>query len=171
MDKNTLIGFGLIGAVVIGFSIYNRPSEAEVERAKRYQDSIQTVARVEAEKKVTEQLAAVQSTATLDTTSLFYTAAAGTEKQVTLENDLVKLTLSNKGARVTTATLKAYNGQDGNPLILFDESDSQMNFAFEGKSENIVTENLYFNPINVTDSTVTMRLATANGGYIDFDYK
>ncbi len=25
MDKNTLVGFALIGAVVIGFSIYNRP--------------------------------------------------------------------------------------------------------------------------------------------------
>ena len=24
MDKNTLVGFALIGAVVIGFSIYNR---------------------------------------------------------------------------------------------------------------------------------------------------
>ncbi|MGL4851502.1 MAG: membrane protein insertase YidC [Phocaeicola sp.] len=171
MDKNTLIGFGLIGAVVIGFSLYNRPSEAEVERAKRYQDSIQTVALQEAEKKITEQLTAAQTPATLDTTSLFYSAAAGAEKQVVLENELVKLTLSNKGGRVTAATLKEYNGQDGNPLILFDEKDAQMNFAFEGKSENILTENLFFDPINVTDSTVTMRLATSNGGYIDFDYK
>lgn len=29
MDKNTLVGFALIGAVVIGFSIYNRPSQEE----------------------------------------------------------------------------------------------------------------------------------------------
>ena len=41
MDKNTLVGFILIGAVLIGFSIYNRPSQEEMERAKRYQDSIQ----------------------------------------------------------------------------------------------------------------------------------
>mgnify|MGYP000411679404 FL=1 len=30
---------------------------------------------------------------------------------------------------------------------------------------------MYFQPTNVTDSTVTMRLAANNGGYIDFDYK
>ena len=46
-----------------------------------------------------------------------------------------------------------------------------MNFAFEGKNENILTEDLYFRPTNVTDSTVTMRLATNGAGYIDFDYK
>lgn len=33
MDKNTLVGFALIGAVVIGFSIYNRPSQEEMARA------------------------------------------------------------------------------------------------------------------------------------------
>ena len=29
MDKNTLVGFALIGAVVIGFSIYNRTNQGE----------------------------------------------------------------------------------------------------------------------------------------------
>ena len=89
----------------------------------------------------------------------------------TLENDLVKITFTNKGGRVCAATLKDYNGQDGKPLELFDEKDSGMNFAFEGKNENILTEDLYFRPTNVTDSTVTMRLATNGAGYIDFDYK
>ena len=51
------------------------------------------------------------------------------------------------------------------------KKDSGMNFAFEGKNENILTEDLYFRPTNVTDSTVTMRLATNGAGYIDFDYK
>ena len=50
MDKNTLVGFALIGAVVIGFSIYNRPSQEEMARAKHYQDSIQAIAQKEAER-------------------------------------------------------------------------------------------------------------------------
>ena len=50
MDKNTLVGFALIGAVVIGFSIYNRPSQEEMARAKHYQDSIQAIAHKEAER-------------------------------------------------------------------------------------------------------------------------
>ena len=171
MDKNTLVGFALIGAVVIGFSIYNRPSQEEMARAKHYQDSIQAIAQKEA---AMQEQAAQQSAAytiQADSTSLFYGASQGTEQLTTLENDLVKITFTNKGGRVCAATLKNYNGQDGKPLELFDEKDSGMNFAFEGKNENILTEDLYFRPTNVTDSTVTMRLATNGAGYIDFDYK
>ena len=29
MDKNTLVGFALIGAVIVGFGIYNRPSQED----------------------------------------------------------------------------------------------------------------------------------------------
>ena len=172
MDKNTLVGFALIGAVVIGFSIYNRPSQEEMARAKHYQDSIQAIAQKEAERQA--QAATTQSqnaTLHLDSTSMFYGASQGAEQLTTLENNVVKLTFTNKGGRVCAAILKDYNGQDGKPLMLFDEKDSGMNFAFEGKNENILTEDMYFQPTNVTDSTVTMRLAANNGGYIDFDYK
>ena len=171
MDKNTLVGFTLIGAVLIGFSIYNRPSQEEMERAQRYQDSIQAIALQETAK--LEAKAAAQSTQalTLDSTSLFFGANQGTEQFTTLENNLVKVTFSNKGGRVVSATLKDYNNQQGEPLTLFNEEESAMNFAFEGKNENILTEDLFFQPMNVTDSTVTMRLQTTGAGYIDFAYR
>ncbi len=172
MDKNTLVGFALIGAVVIGFSIYNRPSQEEMAHAKHYQDSIQAIAQKEAERQAQAAMTQSQNaTLHLDSASMFYGASQGTEQLTTLENNVVKLTFINKGGRVCAATLKDYNGQDGKPLTLFDSKDSGLNFAFEGKNENILTEDMYFQPTNVTDSTVTMRLAANNGGYIDFDYK
>ena len=170
MDKNTLVGFVLIGAVLIGFSYWNRPSQEEMERAQRYQDSIQT-AQLEAAR--LEAQAAAQSTQalTLDSTSLFFGANQGTEQFTTLENNLVKVTFSNKGGRVVSATLKDYNNQQGEPLTLFNEEESALNFAFEGKNENILTEDMFFQPTHVTDSTVTMRLQTTGAGYIDFAYR
>ena len=171
MDKNTLVGFILIGAVLIGFSIYNRPSQEEMERAKRYQDSIQTVAQQEAAKLEAETAALNSQALTLDSTSLFFGANQGTEQFTTLENNLVKVTFSNKGGRVVSATLKDYKDQKGQPLTLFNEQESVMNFAFEGKNENILTEDLYFQPTNVTDSTLTMRLQTTGNGHIDFAYR
>ena len=72
MDKNTLVGFTLIGAVLIGFSIYNRPSQEEMERAQRYQDSIQTVALLEQAKRDAEAEAQNIQALTLDSTSLFF---------------------------------------------------------------------------------------------------
>ena len=171
MDKNTLVGFALIGAVLIGFSIYNRPSQEEMERAQRYQDSIQAIALQETAKLEAEAAAQSAQALTLDSTSLFFGANQGTEQFTTLENNLVKVTFSNKGGRVVSATLKDYNNQQGEPLTLFNEEESAMNFAFEGKNENILTEDLFFQPMNVTDSTVTMRLQTTGAGYIDFAYR
>ena len=171
MDKNTLVGFTLIGAVLIGFSIYNRPSQEEMERAQHYQDSIQAIAQQEAAMREAEAAAQSAQALTLDSTSLFFGANQGTEQFTTLENNLVKVTFSNKGGRVVSATLKDYNNQQGEPLTLFNAEESAMNFAFEGKNENILTEDLYFQPIQVTDSTVTMRLQTTGAGYIDFAYR
>ena len=171
MDKNTLVGFLLIGAVLIGFSIWNRPSQEEMERARRYQDSIQAVAMQEAAKLEAEAEELSKQALTLDSTSLFFGANQGTEQFTTLENNLVKVTLSNKGGRIVSAILKDYKNQEGEPLVLFNEEESAMNFAFEGKNENILTEDMFFQPINVSDSTVTMRLATTGAGYIDFAYR
>ena len=39
MDKNTLVGFGLIGAVLIGFTFLQRPSEKQLIAQKHFQDS------------------------------------------------------------------------------------------------------------------------------------
>ena len=82
MDKNTLVGFALIGAVVIGFSIYNRPSQEEMARAKHYQDSIQAIAQKEAERQA--QAATTQSqNATLH--------KRGNETLIPRGDDVVKL--------------------------------------------------------------------------------
>ena len=170
MDKNTLVGFVLIGAVLIGFSYWNRPSQEEMERAQRYQDSIQT-AQLEAARLEAQAAAESVQALTLDSTSLFFGANKGTEQFTTLENNLVKVTFSNKGGRVVSATLKEYMNQQGEPLTLFNGEESALNFAFEGKNENILTEDMFFQPTHVTDSTVTMRLQTTGAGYIDFAYR
>ena len=43
MDKNTIIGFGLIAAIVIGFTWFNKPSKEQLEQQKKYNDSIAQV--------------------------------------------------------------------------------------------------------------------------------
>lgn len=170
MDKNTLVGFVLIGAVIVGFGIYNRPSQEERARAQHYQDSIQQV--IKQQEKVQEQKAAAAiEAARPDSSSLFFQSAQGTEQFTVLENDLVQLTFSNKGGRVSKAMLKEYKDQQKQPLVLFDGKDASISFGFEGKNENILSDQMYFEATNVTDSTVTMRLNAANGGHLDFNYR
>lgn len=172
MDKNTLTGFILIAAVLIGFSYFSRPSEAELA-ARRQQDSIETVARQEAQKALDakEKAEIAQKVqAALDTTSLFYAHRTGEAKPVVLENELVKLTFNTRGGSVQKAELKEYKNQQGEPVILFDEKDADMQFMLAGKMENIYSGDYFFTPVNVTDTTVTMRLQAANGGTMDFNY-
>ena len=74
MDKNTIIGFILIAAVLIGFSIYNKPSEEEIKAQEEW------VAKQEAEHKKAQeekQKAKIaqeekQKAMMEDTTALFY---------------------------------------------------------------------------------------------------
>lgn len=170
MDKNTLVGFALIGAVIVGFGIYNRPNQEERARAQHYQDSIQQVIQKQEEiKKAQEEIA--EKTIQIDSTSAFFQATQGQEQFLTLENDLLTLVFSNKGGRVCKATLKDYKDQKQEPLILFDESDASLNFGFEGKNENIISNQMYFEATNITDSTVSMRLKASNGGYLAFNYR
>ena len=170
MDKNTLVGFALMGAVIIGFGIYNRPSQEEMARAQQYRDSIQAV--VEQQEALEKaQAAKAEMPVALDSASTFFQASQGVEQTVTLENELISLTFSNKGGRISKAVLKEYNDQQHQPLTLFDSEDGSISFGFEGKNENIRTRQLFFEPVNVTDSTVTMRLPATGGGNLDFTYR
>ena len=170
MDKNTLVGVVLIGVVIVGFGIYNRPSQEERAQAQHYQDSIQQVIR-QKEAEARKQAALAEEAALADTTSVFFGATQGEETFTTLENELVKLKFTNKGGRVCSATLKEYNDQKHQPLVLFDGEDASLNFSFDGKMENVNSGRMYFEAVNATDSTVTMRLKASNGGYLDFNYR
>ena len=171
-NKSTVIGWILIFAVMVGFIWMNQPTEeqlAEQERARALRDSI---AAVEAQNELDKSLAEARYNQLLlqDSTSALRMAAQGEEQTFTLENKLVKLTFSNRGARVTSAILKDYTNQEGLPLELFDANDESICFMLDGKNENIVTEKLYFQPIVVTDSTLVFRMPVSTG-HLDFSYR
>lgn len=172
MDKNTLTGFILIAAVLIGFSYFSQPDEAE-RQAQFTRDSIASVERMKAEelqraKENEEILQRVQ--AALDSTSLFYAHRQGTPQPIVLENEVVKLTLSTKGGVIKQAELKTYKNQQGGHVVLFDETDANMKIMLTGKTENIDSEDFFFTPVNATDSTVIMRLQAADGRFLDLSY-
>ena len=190
MDKNTILGFVLIALIIIGFSQLNKPSEIELANQVRYNDSIALVQKAAVEKQaaVTKEKTAISpdSLSSNDTTALskitdsfgdFNTAAVGEEKFYTLENELVKLTFSSKGGRVTSAQLKKYRTHDSLPLVLFDAKESNMGFTFVTNNNRVVNStDLYFEPVSgVTkdakgNQTLILRLKTAGKGYLDFAY-
>lgn len=172
MDKNTITGLVLIGALLVGFSFLSRPSEEQLAVQKQYYDSIAVVQKQEEalKAKATAALAHEKEEANIDSTSLFHQALQGEESFTTIENNLVQITLDNKGGRVYSALLKEYNGQDEKPIVLFNANDVALSFNFYNKKETIQTKNYYFKAVNQSDSSVTMRLAADSSSYIDFTY-
>ena len=174
MDKNNIIGFVLIAAVLIGFGIWSQPS-AEQIAAQQKQDSIENVARAKAENAA--KLAAQQKTAQAkaaveaDTTALFYAALQGNATDVVLKNKSVELTVNTKGGVVSKAVIKNFEDRNGNKdVTLFDSKTQSLNFALAAKEVNINTAALYFTPSNQTASTVTMTAVAGAGKSLVIDY-
>ena len=61
MNKNNIIGFTLMALVLIGFSIYNQPSDAEIAEMRK-QDSLANAANIANEKAIEAQKQAAAST-------------------------------------------------------------------------------------------------------------
>ncbi|SHI67933.1 YidC/Oxa1 family membrane protein insertase [Tangfeifania diversioriginum] len=188
MDKNSIIGIILIFGILIVFSIMNQPSEEDIEAAKRRRDSI---AQVEAEKKALEQQQAEQqSEETLSETVLpdtinadaelqqkidefgvFGKAAIGDQEFYTIENNLLKITLTNKGGRIYSVELKDYQTHDSLPLILFDGDETQFGLSFFAQNRSIQTDQLFFEPSFTQQSLVVSgpEVSTGNEGRLKFN--
>ena len=166
MDKNTIIGILLIGAVIIGFSIYNQPSEEQIKAqqellAKQEADKKKAVEQQKAAQKKQEE---IKKQTLEDTTALFHQALTGSAENIVLKNDKLELTINSKGGTVTKAVIKDYKSLDGaKDVTLFDEKDQSLSFKIDGKEKNINTEELFFSASEKTDSTVTLT-ATAGAG-------
>jgi YidC/Oxa1 family membrane protein insertase len=182
MDKNTWIGFGLIAAIIIGFSFLNRPSKEELAARQRTQDSIALVRAQEAEAQlISEQIAKELEAAQQANTSTeqlaeqmaalygpFAPAAQGEEGTIVLENEKVRLGIARRGGRIAKAELKDYKayGDSVNDLCLFQGEESRLNFTLITNNSRILsTENMYFTVAGQTtdsegNTTLVMRLNT-----------
>lgn len=183
MDKNNIIGFLLIAAVLIGFSWYNQPS-AEEQRAAFVKDSIEQANKSQSEKaaqmeKNKRQQAEKQKVLS-DTTSLFHKALTGNVERIVLKNKKVELTFSSKGAYVEQAIIKGYVGHnikvkngsaDKKYLTLFSGADQSISYLLNAKETNINTAELYFVPSEVSDSTVTFIADAGEGKSLTLKYE
>ena len=179
-----------MAAVLIAFSWYSRPSEAQL-KAQRERDSIAAaqLAQQETQSTVPGGSSAGTTTASAataglvadstgnlvpDSASILFAAAQGTEERITLENDLVKLTINTRGGIIEDAELKNYKDQQKENVHLVSAKDAQMILSLATKQENIVTSDLFFQPVTVPEGSpegqsTTLRLPLP-GGSLDIDY-
>ncbi len=172
MNKNTLIGFILVGAVLFGWMMWMTPSKKELAEQQRVQDSIQRAKReayildsirYAEQEQLNDSLRALQVAAgdtLVDSTALaqkaynerlsrygvFASASEGEEQTWTIENKIQKIAFSSKGGFVKSVELKDYKTYDSLPLMSFDPETANFDLSFFAKNRTINTSELYFKP-------------------------
>ena len=182
MDKNSIIGFVLIGAILFGFTFYSS-KQAEKQRAwQAYQDSIaraEQLVQMQADSAAYAQLHANDTLAQASPVATqavavyrdsLLEAASGAEGQVLkLENEKLAVAFTTKGAQPLSVRVKDYTNYDRSDLYIFHEGQSEMGYIIYA-GENINTKDFVFTVAEQTDSSLVMRLPFAGGGYIQQRY-
>ncbi len=169
MDKNTIIGFLLIALVLIGFSYWSRPSEEEKQKIAQEQAA---AALAQEQTQAQEQAQENHNVAPviMDSTSIFFAHHTGTAGNIILKNNKVVVSLNTKGGTVNGAQILGYKNQQGEDVRLLADGENSLAVSLPAKTENINFDELYFDVIDQTDSTVTMHLTAANGGSLEVKY-
>lgn len=181
MNKNTVIGFVLIGLILIGFSWYNTKNFKEQERARFVADSI---ARVEALKNapkidsavlaLNDSIAAARAQEHRLMTpvykdSLLEAASKAAEEFYTLENDKIKVVFTSKGAQASQVLVKDYYTHDSLDLYIIRKNASKFAIDFY-TDQQLSTSDFNFTKVAQTDSSIVMRLPYGENAYIDHIY-
>ncbi|NQU33971.1 MAG: membrane protein insertase YidC [Bacteroidetes bacterium] len=164
MNKNSIIGFILIAGIMIGYTYWMAPSEEQIARQQFVADSIaqvnqqkaielaKTTKIIEETQQIEESVAEVTQSQSENFSELknkydlFANAALGEEQLYIIENDLIKLEISNKGGAIKTVELKDYETYDSLPVILLDPETSKFGLSFFSNNRIINTENFFFTP-------------------------
>ena len=185
MDRNTFYGFLAIGAILIGFSYYTSKQSEKYAQEKHRLDSI-AAEKVAAEKAYGSETAAPTGTATeqqntLSSQALTTQTARGEQSFYTIENDVVAVTITNRGGRVYSVRIKNYQAYNSKPLVLFegDKNDFALTF-YTSDSRNFTTSDFDFRPQTSETSytlaeneaayTFVMRLQVGEGQLVDYEY-
>lgn len=185
MDKKTLIGLIVIGAILFGFTWYNASIQqkyAQEQQALTATQETESTDTIVPEVRQPDTLQAANQLERHIGSSLFQ-ATTGTEKKIEVENDLMKVIFSNKGGKVASVVLKDYLTYQGTPLVLFPDSASVFDMSFFIKQQfnnvQINTGDYYFvadssfTPTFATDETsknLTFRLDVDSTAHVDFVY-
>lgn len=185
-DINSLIGFVLLGAIVLWWMYSNQPTpeeklEAEKNKIENVEKATVTSTITDSTKKseiitqATDSLSLVKAKGQLGVFAYSATLpSAKKDGETVLENDLLKLVISNKGGQIKEALLKNYVTYDSLPLYMIKDNNASFNISF-GTSDNrtLNTKDLFFEPklSKVGENQVlSMKLKVSEGNYLEYRY-
>ena len=193
-DLNTIIGFLLIGGILLFMLWQNQPTPEELEaqklakeKSEQLEDDKKT-SEVKNQKDITLENASNQIglNKTSDSIgiaklqnilgSFAYSGTLPSAKNATtiIENEVLKLTVSNKGGYIVEAELKDQTIYDGTPVFLIKDGNSSLNLQFSSENRLLNSQDLYFEPSlsnNGSNQVLSMKLKTSANNFIEYRYE
>lgn len=177
MDKNQVIGLVLLGILFIVYFQFFAPEPAVPENMESDKETTQQAPEMEKETdSATPQISTPVDTVETVNDSIsrlenqqkygvFAQASQGEEKEITLENNLVRIVFSTKGGIVKAVELKEFKTYQKKPLILFDQESNDFSYLIDLNGKEIDLAELYYN----TDASTNIQIA--EGDTVDLTFR
>lgn len=175
-DKFSFIGMILIGLIMLWYVNNNKPKIKPEEKNTTEQVSTES----EETQKTTESNASnifTSDSLTQSQNKLGLHSINNVNKNIetVIENEFVKLTISNKGGQITEALVKKYKTYDSLPLYLIKNKNASFNIDFGTTDSRILnTKNLFFEPTltkNGEIQTLSMKLKVSEKKFLEYIYE
>ena len=169
-DKNSLFGFVLIAIILVIFNTFFFPEATEEK-----QDNLTSISKefnsnlIKKETPENEFNIKKQQDNINHLHNQFANTGKGSNEYEVIENDKLKITISNKGGRIIGVILKEYKTYSSLPLNLLDSDSSNFNLQFT-TGETINTSDLYFKPVKYSNKKIGMRLESDSSRYVEYIY-
>ena len=146
MDRNTVIGFVLIGILLMGMFYFNsQENQAYLVQQKRVADSIAKLRPKVDPVKVLKDSLTADTMRKLQSAGGFQASLNQTEQLTVVENEVMKVTFTNKGAQPRRVELKKYKTYEGKPVILQNSVFNKISYSINsGNQQTAATSDLLF---------------------------
>ncbi|MCB9425880.1 MAG: membrane protein insertase YidC [Flavobacteriales bacterium] len=184
LDLNSIIGFVLIFVILLYVMYTNQPTPEELKKEqtteqKAVEDKVNNdpkgavVAEVPAV--VSDSLALVQAQSKLG--AFAYSSVTAKEGETILENDVLRLTIANKGGYITEATVKGFERikkGSGELVQIIKDNNAQLDIELQTLDNKLLhTKDLVFEPtLTEADGNqiLSLKLKTSETSYLEYSY-
>ena len=189
LDINSIVGFVLIFGILIWIMYQNQPDPKVIAAEKAQKELVAKAAKAKELEQKSIEKAAVAVATTGDSTQLAqlqktlgnfaYSATLPSAKGefTTIENEVVKLKIANKGGFIVEAILKQhekFKKGSGQLVELIKDNNANLNIALQTSDNRMLnTKDLYFEPTISKvgqDQILSMKLKAGANEFLEYKY-
>lgn len=174
LDTKTMIAFGLM-SVLMMWMLFNQPTPEQTQKETQQEQ----VSEPKSEQSSTTQTSSIPT----DSLGLAnyksqlgafgYSAGLSSAQEgafTEIENELIKLKISNKGGQIVELLVKNQKTYQGEPVYLVKDNNSEFGLEFSTTDNRVLnTKDLYFQP-SVSGNSVSMKLKVSENQYLEYLY-